>query len=179
MPSFSEALCSASASFRPTNLSYHTSSQSPPIVTLPLLLSVARLHHLIGRDTMTPPQLTRYTPVTDVLKPVEPSALVVTRLDLQLAFLHSLDLFSSVKATSYRSPYPTSSLLAAVHPPLRLQHRFNDILRLGTQRDLHPACHQGPKTHPKLTFIALSVFPTKRPSSFKRSSTVLRATKRC
>ena len=62
---------------------------------------------------MAPPQLARDAPVADVLEPAEPRLLVLVGVDLEVAVAHRV-------GRSLRHP-------AAVDPPLRLEHRLDDV----------------------------------------------------
>mmetsp|Transcript_14060 Transcript_14060/g.31148 ORF Transcript_14060/g.31148 Transcript_14060/m.31148 type:complete len:516 (-) Transcript_14060:459-2006(-) len=79
----------------------------------PHLLVLSRLHHLVGRDPVAPPQLPTDAPILNVIKPVEPRLLVFLGQDLQLP-------------ATYSGGGPGGELLA-VHPPLGDQVGLDDV----------------------------------------------------
>mmetsp|Transcript_65894 Transcript_65894/g.106266 ORF Transcript_65894/g.106266 Transcript_65894/m.106266 type:complete len:493 (+) Transcript_65894:1308-2786(+) len=89
----------------------------------PHLLGLHRLDDFVGGNAVTPPELTRDAPVLDVLQPVVPGLVVELWLNLELARPHSLDTLVGQ--------------LLAVHPPLRLQVRLDDVLRARAQTKAH------------------------------------------
>mmetsp|Transcript_40170 Transcript_40170/g.96285 ORF Transcript_40170/g.96285 Transcript_40170/m.96285 type:complete len:738 (+) Transcript_40170:1120-3333(+) len=79
----------------------------------PHLLVLCRLHHLVGRNPVAPPQLPADAPILDVVQPVEPGLLVLLREDLQLP-------------TAHGGGGPGGQLLA-VHPPLGNEIGLDDV----------------------------------------------------
>mmetsp|Transcript_61166 Transcript_61166/g.98962 ORF Transcript_61166/g.98962 Transcript_61166/m.98962 type:complete len:611 (-) Transcript_61166:740-2572(-) len=75
-----------------------------------------------GRDAVSPPQLARNAPVADVAEPVMPLPLVLCRQDREAPIFDTLQ---SVRRH-----------LLAVDPPLRLQHRLDNVL--GARRHAQP-----------------------------------------
>ena len=70
---------------------------------------------------MTPPELSRDTPILDTLQPAVPFIFRRLGVDSEFASLGALDGFLSKRL--------------AVHPPLRFEYRFDDITRftIGTK----------------------------------------------
>mmetsp|Transcript_5065 Transcript_5065/g.19540 ORF Transcript_5065/g.19540 Transcript_5065/m.19540 type:complete len:306 (-) Transcript_5065:1289-2206(-) len=83
-----------------------------------------------GWNTMTPPKLTGDAPVTNVLQPSEPRR-----------FHESRENFKSLVASGI------ARLLChvlAIDPPLRLEHRFDDILTTATKTQTHRVVRLAP-----------------------------------
>mmetsp|Transcript_13616 Transcript_13616/g.21080 ORF Transcript_13616/g.21080 Transcript_13616/m.21080 type:complete len:268 (-) Transcript_13616:1143-1946(-) len=76
-----------------------------------------------SRDSMTPPQLARNTPRLTLSQPVVPSRLELLRDNFKTLFFDS---FNSL-----------SSHIFSVDPPLRFQHRLNEIPRTRADRKNH------------------------------------------
>mmetsp|Transcript_32699 Transcript_32699/g.75048 ORF Transcript_32699/g.75048 Transcript_32699/m.75048 type:complete len:326 (+) Transcript_32699:1848-2825(+) len=71
--------------------------------------------HVIRRDAVAPPQLTRDAPISDVIEPAVPRLLELFGHDLELPAAHSVCCSLGHSRT--------------VHPPLWLEHRLDDIAR--------------------------------------------------
>mmetsp|Transcript_45487 Transcript_45487/g.140564 ORF Transcript_45487/g.140564 Transcript_45487/m.140564 type:complete len:526 (-) Transcript_45487:1306-2883(-) len=89
----------------------------------PELLLLLGLRDLVGRDAVAPPQLPRDAPLLDVLQPVEPGLVVELWKDLQLPLAQGLDALVGE--------------FLAIHPPLGLQERLDDVLRLAAEAQAH------------------------------------------
>ena len=80
--------------------------------------------------TVTPPELTRDTPVLDALQPPVPLILGLLRLDEEFAGSCALDELIRSLVSSLMFGTDLDSFLRerlAVHPPLWLENRLNDI----------------------------------------------------
>lgn len=91
---------------------------------------------------MTPPQLTGDTPILDTFEPSVPFVLGLFGLNIQLASSCAL---VDEKTGEKRELLPQvmthlDSFVGkrpAVHPPLRFQHRLDDVAGFVANRDLH------------------------------------------
>jgi len=78
---------------------------------------------VVGWDTVPPPELTRHAPITDVVEPTEPRLVVLLGDDLQVAMPHRVG-----SALGH---------VAAVDPPLRLEHRLDNVLGARAAAEAH------------------------------------------
>lgn len=95
-----------------------------PIVISGILLNFFSFFEAeIGRNSMSPPQLTRNTPVSQVLNPSEPSVLLAGRHNHQILVLHSCNHVISDVST--------------FHVPLRLDYWLDYVVRTLTFAQTH------------------------------------------
>ena len=94
-----------------------------PVLAVVRILVLALDVDIVCRAAVSPPELTRDTPVLDTLEPAVPLVLGCLGLDEEFAGTGTLDGFLGQGF--------------AVDPPLRLEERLNNVSRLVTDGDLH------------------------------------------